>query len=168
VCRGAGLDATTQNVAEMAAGTFDLVCMNDVFEHICDPPGFLGSCRKVLAKGGFIAMGTPNGEGFDFKILKEETGNITPPEHLNYFNPVSIEVLLQRCGFEPLLTETPGKLDVEMVSERRSRGYPLREKNEYLDYLLGRGEVVLERFQRFLSENRLSSHMLVIARKRGD
>jgi hypothetical protein len=56
-------------------------------------------------------------------------------------------------------------LDVEIVLKERQKGYPLGDKNEYLDFLLRQDGDVLENFQKFLSENRLSSHMLVIARK---
>ena len=38
-------------------------------------------------------------------------------EHLNYFNPKSIEILLNNCGFEILIVETPGKLDVDLVKK---------------------------------------------------
>jgi hypothetical protein len=61
--------------------------------------------------------------------------------------------------------ETPGQLDVEIMLKQKQRGYPLAEKNAYIDFLLEQDGLVLGNFQKFLSENKLSSHMLVIARK---
>lgn len=164
-CQRQGLNARLGKVEDLSHDVADIICMNDLFEHLFDPLQFLVHCHGALRAGGFISIATPNGEGFDFKILKEATGNITPPEHLTYFNPASIALLLKRAGFEVVAVETPGKLDVEMILKERSKGYILRDKNEYLDFLFGQDVVVLENFQKFLAENRLSSHMLVLARK---
>ena len=105
-------------------------------------------------------------EGFDFKILKDKTQNVTPPEHLTYFNPHSLSLILSKTGFQTVLVETPGKLDVEIILKEKKAGYPLKQNNEYLDYLLNQGEEVLADFQKFLSANKLSSHMLIVARKK--
>jgi SAM-dependent methyltransferase len=39
---------------------FDLVIMDNVIEHIYDPRRLLGECRRVLKKGGILAVLTPN------------------------------------------------------------------------------------------------------------
>ena len=116
---------------------------------------------------GLIEIATPNGEGFDFKILKENTVNITPPEHLNYFNPTSIRILLKRAGFSILRVETPGILDTQIVMrELKQNTAKLRIKNEFIHYLLYEtNSDVVQSFQRFLQENLLSSHMLIFAEK---
>lgn len=165
-CRDIGLNAQTGTVSDVESNSVDLICMNDLIEHLFDPFSFLKECHWALRDGGFISIATPNGEGFDFKILKDKTVNITPPEHLTYFNPYSLELILAKCGFSVVLTETPGILDVEMVLKEKMSGYPLGENNEYIDFLLRLDEEVLQNFQRFLSENNLSSHMIVLARKK--
>jgi len=40
--------------------SFDLVIMDNVIEHIYDPRRLLGECRRVLKKGGILAVLTPN------------------------------------------------------------------------------------------------------------
>ncbi|WP_292426077.1 methyltransferase domain-containing protein [Methanoregula sp.] len=164
-CKNAGLSAQKGTISDIDPGNLDLICMNDLIEHVFAPADQLAECRKALKSGGFIAIATPNGEGFDFKILKEKTKNITPPEHLNYFNPRSMKLLLEKAGFTPIVVETPGILDVEMIRKERESGFPLKASNEYLDYLLGQDAGVLDNFQKFISQNGLSSHMLVIAQK---
>ncbi len=165
-CRACGLSARLGTIADIEPGSVDLICMNDLIEHVFDPSTLLQDCREALTKGGFVSIATPNGEGFDFKILKEQTKNITPPEHINYFNPYSMVLLLERVGLTPISIETPGILDVEIIMREKDAGFPLNTRNEYLDYLLGmHDETVLKNFQEFLVENRLSSHMLVIAQK---
>ena len=122
-------------------------------------------CFRVLRPKGYLSIATPNGEGFDFKILKEQTGNITPPEHLNYFNTLSIDILLCRVGYEIISIDTPGILDVDIILRKKDAGFKVNDKNEYLDFLLGQEESILKEFQRFLSDNKLSSHMLIMAKK---
>jgi UDP-glucose 4-epimerase len=114
-----------------------MMCMNDLIEHVFDPLSFLKQCRNALRPSGFISIATPNGEGFDFKILKDKTGNIAPPEHLTYFNPRSLEMVLKKAEFEIVVLETPGQLDVEIMLKEKLKGYPLAEKNAYIDFLLG-------------------------------
>jgi len=165
-CKNSGLTAWKGSIADVKSASLDLICMNDLIEHVFNPADLLSECRRALNQGGFLAIATPNGEGFDFKILKENTKNITPPEHLNYFNPESMKILLENAGFTPVVVETPGILDVDMIRKERESGFPLKEKNEYLDYLFGLDPEILDDFQQFISRNRLSSHMLVIAQKK--
>ena len=167
VCKKAGLNAHLKTINDMLDDSIDLICLNDLIEHLFDPYLFLIECHRTLRKDGYISIATPNGEGFDFKIMKDKTVNITPPEHIQYFNPDSLELILSRAGFHTIFLETPGKLDVQMVlKEKRGGGYLVVNKNEYIDYLLEQDEEVLNHFQKFLSENRLSSHMLCLAQKK--
>lgn len=165
VCKSKGLTSMVGTIADVEKDSLQLLCMNDLIEHLSNPAAFLKQCFGALRKGGMLSIAAPNGEGFDFKILADKTGNITPPEHLNYFNPSSIAILLERCNFKPIYIETPGKLDVEIILKEKQSGFPLREKNQYIDYLMEQDNGVLEAFQAFLASNKLSSHMLILAVK---
>jgi len=165
VCRKNGLDAICGTIWDLEDDSADIVCINDLIEHLFDPLNFLKKCYKILRDGGYISIATPNGEGFDFKILEDNTDNITPPEHLNYFNCFSIDLLLAKAGFKTICLETPGKLDVEIISNKRNKGYLINENNKYIDFLLDQNEETLDNFQKFLSENKLSSHMFIIGKK---
>lgn len=164
-CRKQGLNSSVGTIEDIETDSIDLICINDLIEHVFDPYSFLKDCFRVLRKCGCISIATPNGEGFDFKILKDKTKNITPPEHLTYFNPYSLSLILNKAGFQTILVETPGKLDVEIILKEKLSGYPLKQNNEYLDYLLEQDEKVLTDFQNFLTANKLSSHMLIVASK---
>jgi len=164
-CEKNGLDTIKGMMSDAETSSADLITVNDLIEHLFNPKEFLIDSLRVLKAGGYISIATPNGEGFDFKILKEKTKNITPPEHINYFNPKSIELLLKASGFVDIQVITPGILDVDIIKKEVQNGFNLSVHNEWLDYLYQESDEVLENFQKFLSGNKLSSHMLAVARK---
>jgi 2-polyprenyl-3-methyl-5-hydroxy-6-metoxy-1,4-benzoquinol methylase len=166
-CMEQGLDAVQGSIEDLPSNSADLITMNDLIEHIFDPKKFLRACHRVLKPKGFISIATPNGQGFDFKIFKDRTVNITPPEHINYFNPKSIKILLESIGYHIISSETPGILDTQIViREVADNNYPLRDRNEFLHFLLmENSDEIINNFQRFLIDNKLSSHMLIVAQK---
>lgn len=165
VCKKSGLTAILGSVDDLQDNSCDLICMNDLIEHLFDPISFLRHCYRKLRKGGVISIATPNGRGFDFILLKSETGNITPPEHIQYFNPKSMNRLLTMVGFVDLDITTPGILDVSMINEKIKAGTHFND-NQWIEYLIkSSDESVLNNFQKFIAENLLSSHMVAIGRK---
>lgn len=166
-CVKQGLDAVQGSIEDLPSNSADLITMNDLIEHIFDPKSFLKTCHRVLKPEGFISIATPNGQGFDFKIFKDRTVNITPPEHINYFNPESVKVLLESAGYHVISSQTPGILDAQIViREVVNNNYPLKDRNEFLHFLLmENSDEVINNFQRFLIDNKLSSHMLIVAQK---
>jgi SAM-dependent methyltransferase len=92
-----------------ARGPFDAVHVKQVLEHVDDPPAFLADVRAVLAPGGYVCVEVPN----DFNPLQRAAAAalekppwwVVYPVHLNYFGFDSLERLLRRCGFTPVLRE---------------------------------------------------------------
>jgi SAM-dependent methyltransferase len=92
-----------------ARGPFDAVHVKQVLEHVDDPVGFLGAVRDALVPDGVVCIEVPN----DFNPLQRAACAAlgrTPwwvvyPVHLNYFGFDSLERLLRRCGFLPVLRE---------------------------------------------------------------
>ena len=166
-CQEKGFQTVDGELSDLESESVDLLCMNDLIEHVFDPRTLISQSNRILRPNGVLSIATPNALGFDFMILKEETENIVPPEHLNYFNPESIARLLTRSGFQVSSVETPGKLDVEIVRNAMVRNPALARTNEYLGELFLHADTgVLEDLQKFLSTNGLSSHMLVTAVKK--
>ena len=59
---------------------------------------------------------TLSGTGADIQLLWENSKSISPPHHLNFFNPYSIKLILERTGFDQILVTTPGQLDMDILS----------------------------------------------------
>ncbi len=77
-------------------------------------------------------------------------------------------ILLERCGLEVVDISTPGVLDVELIRSAVLRGEISLEKQPFLNQILldDWEEAKGRALQEFLSENLLSGHMWVAARKR--
>jgi SAM-dependent methyltransferase len=49
-------------------GRFDVICFNDVFEHIPDAPAIMEGARDLLTERGCISLSIPASEGFFFRL----------------------------------------------------------------------------------------------------
>ncbi len=145
----------------------DVIASFEVIEHVFSPYRFVTKCLSLLHPGGLLFLTCPNGQGFDFVTLGQQCGNMDH-EHLNYFNPDSLAILLRNCGFEVLDVQTPGKLDAELVRKQVLSGeFSLAQQPFLHQVLIERWADCGAAFQKFLSDNLLSSSMMIVARKRG-
>ena len=102
-------------------------------------------------------------------VVLQDRSDTVDVEHLNYFHPASLSILLQTSGFEVLEALTPGKLDAELVRKKVLAGDVDISTQPFLQQVLLEGwDSLSVPFQQFLANNRLSSHMWLVARKRED
>lgn len=166
ICRKAGLnviEAMLEDVDE-ATGKYDLLTSFELFEHLHDPERVLESISRLLVKGGYLYLTTLNGLGFDIQLLWDKSKSVSPPHHVNFFNPSSMRELLGRTGYEVVDISTPGELDWDIVEgawrhEGKDPGRFFRTFSEN-----GSAEAKNE-LQAWIQRHNLSSHMRVVARK---
>lgn len=79
--------------------SFDVVAMNDVIEHVTEPIATLNEVSRILKKGGLLFMSTPNIGALLPKMTRSKWLHLKPNEHLTYFTPKTIKVLLDKTGF---------------------------------------------------------------------
>lgn len=165
-CRDKNLNIIEKLIEEISPKTLkaDVVVNFEVIEHIFSPKKFLQSCNKILKKDGILIITCPNILGFDIQTLGAISDTIDV-EHLNYFNPESLTLLLKETGFVVLEKQTPGMLDTDLVRNKvLSNEYNL--DNPLLKMILiDRWKEVGPYFQEFLQNNLLSSNMMIIAKK---
>lgn len=147
------------------SGNFDLVVSFEVLEHIPDPTTFLLQARELLAERGVLVLSTPNEKSLEMRLLKALSSNISF-DHVRFYNPHSVSILLERFGFDVLQIETPGLLDVEMIQRQFELGKLDLEKHPLVRFFLEEGSVLKEQLQDFLRREKMSSHMRVIARRK--
>ena len=168
-CRQKGIETIEKPIEQIhldEQDRFDVIVNFEVIEHIFSPHDFIMQCKKTLKQGGLFMITCPNGAGFDVVTLGE-VSNTIDHEHLNYFNPASLPLLLEKCGFEVLEVMTPGVLDADLVRNAVLEGkYSLEGQPFLKKILIDEWEENGERFQNYLKENKLSSNMWVVAKNR--
>jgi SAM-dependent methyltransferase len=87
------------------AGEFDMVTLWATLEHVAEPERFLRECCRVLKKGGMVCLSVPNRSGVSMRGLGPRW-RMVGLEHLNYFTPASLRLLLERVGFVTRETQT--------------------------------------------------------------
>ena len=164
-CRQRGLTVIEAPIEQAAIdGGANVVASFEVIEHIFHPAEFVAACARLLVPGGLLVLTCPNILGFDITVLGPGSPAIDF-EHLNYFHPRSLALLLERHGFAVVETSTPGKLDADIVRNRVLDGSFALEDPFLRRVLLDEWAALGEPFQRFLSDNGMSSNMWIVARK---
>ena len=166
VCQGKGIETllSTAEGANLWAGKADLVSCFEVIEHVFSPEEFVVALCRLLKPGGHLVISGLGVEGFDIQILWDKSKSIYPPYHLNFLSVLGFEMLFKRLGFEDVQVETPGQLDVDIVTNALKED-PSISIDRFVRLLLHRNGLELANFQEFLVENRLSSHCRIFAQK---
>jgi predicted rRNA methylase YqxC with S4 and FtsJ domains len=76
--------------ADLASGSFDLISLWDVLEHVVDPGLILMEARRLLAPGGFLLILTPNVESLVTRLPHEKSNTFGGHSHLNHFSPQTL------------------------------------------------------------------------------
>jgi len=115
-----GIEAVTADFLKVdfsGLGTFDVVTLNKVLEHVEDPVTMLSRVKPLLASGGFVYLEVPDGETAAKEGSEREEFFI---EHHHVFSTASAVLLAMRAGFSPVLTqnlrEPSGKFTVRVFA----------------------------------------------------
>jgi len=111
-------DFLTEETAQQL-GSFDVVHMGDVLEHIPDPKGLLQIVGSLLAPGGLICVVVPNDYSPFQNALRAVCGYdpwwVAPPHHINYFDFDSLAQILSNNGFDVVLSEATFPIDIFLL-----------------------------------------------------
>lgn len=145
---------------------FDVAVSFEVLDILFSPKQFILACKKALKKGGLFVFTIRNNKGFESDTLGDVSTSIVHT-NLNYFNANSIQVLLKKCGFETVHVLTPGRLDADIVRKKILSGeFDVSTQPFLKQVLIDKWDTVGENFQKFLAENGMSTHMMVVAKKK--
>lgn len=135
--------------------SFDVIVMSHVLEHTSDPAALLRAAHELLREDGVVCLSQTNYRGTVPRLLKRHWQAWMPIEHLIHFNPVGMEYLLGKAGFEVI--------EVQMLP----LGYVLDVKICWSRAMVSK---VLNNISWFISKLRLGlpfvgDQMYVLARK---
>jgi SAM-dependent methyltransferase len=105
--RAAGLDVQAGDLTTCALspGTFDLIRMGHVIEHVLDPGRSLARARELLRPGGILFGETPNTACWDFRLFGRYWGALHVPRHITLFDHRNLTRALLRAGFQNVRIE---------------------------------------------------------------
>lgn len=111
-----GLDVRNETIEEttFAPGTFDVVTLFEVIEHVRRPMDILRKAFALLKPGGMVFLYTPNFESAERMFLGNAAHYVWGSNHLSYFTADTLADALGRVGFLVEHSETQG-LDIEDV-----------------------------------------------------
>lgn len=97
--RGHAVLRGTLDEIDLPAAEYDCVVLWDVIEHLPDPRGALAAAAAALRSGGVLALSTGDVTSRCARWTGARWHLFNLPEHLFFFSPRSIELLLgqQRC-----------------------------------------------------------------------
>jgi 2-polyprenyl-3-methyl-5-hydroxy-6-metoxy-1,4-benzoquinol methylase len=108
IARGFGLPVYRRDFysEEIKEGSWDMVTLFEVIEHLPDPLGFVKRAESVVKPGGLIYITTPNFNSLDRRVLGSDW-NAIHREHLIYFTPSSLlDAIRRHTNLELVFAET--------------------------------------------------------------
>jgi SAM-dependent methyltransferase len=91
---------------------FDYLHVSNVLEHVPDPIGFLGECRRIMHQGGQLFLSVPNGPADSAGLVRYYRSVKQPPRskagHLFFFSQNALLQLFQKTGFRIVSSHTFG------------------------------------------------------------
>jgi SAM-dependent methyltransferase len=97
---GAQVFETTLDAAGFADGTFSLITMWDVIEHLLEPRDTLAHVSRLLTPGGTLAISTPNRFGVSVTWFGRASVVVCPPEHLFLASRKGLRAAFESAGFD--------------------------------------------------------------------
>lgn len=81
-------------------GTFDLITLFQVLEHVAEFYPLLHRCRDLLKPGGTLFVTVPDGDAMAEQERMTGCPDM-PPNHINRWSPPSLALALRRTGLTP-------------------------------------------------------------------
>jgi len=95
--------------ADFGEGSFSLIHLSHLIEHVPDPAGLLDRVYRLLVPGGTAVIVTPNRGGLQARLLREKWRSCIA-DHLHLFHRRGLSRLVRASGFRILEVHTWGGL----------------------------------------------------------
>lgn len=106
--------------------TFDVIISSEVIEHINNPIEEMQQFYRLLRKGGLVYITTPNFNALERFLLRGNYSLIEYPEHLCYYTPSTLHLLLALSGFKKVRIRTSG-ISIAQIKRSLSRKKKMKQ-----------------------------------------
>jgi SAM-dependent methyltransferase len=83
---------------EASLGTFDVITLWQVLEHLRNPVQVLERLRRHLRPDGVLLVSVPNLRSWQSELFRGRWFHLDPPRHLIHFDPDTLRACLERAG----------------------------------------------------------------------
>jgi SAM-dependent methyltransferase len=94
---------STLSLSAADPGSYDVIALWQVFEHMPDAWEFLQIAAKLLRPGGVIVIATPNPESMQARIWGRRWAHVDAPRHVILVPPATLIERAERYGLHPVL-----------------------------------------------------------------
>ena len=110
-CQARGLDVKHGALDEecIRQPALDVAVMLDVIEHLAEPDRVLRLLHRGMRPGAALLISTGDWEAWLSRAMGRHWRLMTPPQHLFFFSPRTLSLLLSRTGFEVVAWRRPWK-----------------------------------------------------------
>lgn len=115
---------TVEELIESNPGSFDVITMWHVLEHVPNLADFIDKIKSLLKPNGVLVVAVPNFKSWDAKHYNSYWAAYDVPRHLWHFSRKSMERIFSEFDMK-ILEELPMKFDsyyVSLLSEKYKKG----------------------------------------------
>ncbi|MDV7340803.1 class I SAM-dependent methyltransferase [Terasakiella sp. A23] len=107
-CQKRGLNVDATDLGDEADGTYDVIVMFDVLEHVYNPVELLKTANRKLKDNGYLILYTPNIHSLSFELMGAAENVLLPFEHVCFYDEKSFNLLAEKSEFNVHSLETYG------------------------------------------------------------
>ena len=133
----------------------------ELIEHLHNPSKFVKNVGKLMNKEDLFMFTTLSSTGVDIQLLWNNSRSVSPPHHINFFNPKSIAIFLKKHKIKVLNISTPGRIDIDILDNDKL----LIKDRFWKTFLMLASKNDKAKMQNLISNLNFSSHMMVICKK---
>ncbi|MDA8303214.1 MAG: class I SAM-dependent methyltransferase [Actinomycetota bacterium] len=107
---------------EDAHGSYGLITMMHVLEHLIDPMAGLTAARQLIDPNGLLLIELPHWGSLGRRVRGCRWSQLKPPAHINFFERRSLDIALQSAGWLTMRSATVHEHFIDVASaELRQR-----------------------------------------------
>lgn len=116
-------------------GSYDLITLFDVIEHLKDPIKYFKKINQKLKKNGYCVIYTPNIRSLSYSLMGSDQNTMLPFEHVCFFDKKSIKYLAQKSKFKVNSIETYGLdiMDYFLYREYRDKSLYMEKFRDFIN-----------------------------------
>lgn len=99
-------------------GSFDVVTLWDVLEHLANPDAAIAEARRVLRPGGLLAFSTPNTRARSVALKGSASTQFQDETHISLLSPEVWDKMLGSAGLRMVVSGTDAHWDVPYPGAR--------------------------------------------------